>query len=128
MSHKACNQNGFIALITSIIISALLLVLIASSSLSSLYASENTLEKSQKQQSLDLANSCINMVLLRLSADQSFNGLRTWKIGTANCIISQISLIDSSFVFEIKVSVGNSFTNLKVVANKTSLNIISIAE
>lgn len=128
MHHNFGGQQGYIALITSIIISALLLILISCASLSSFYSAENILAKTQKQESSDLAFSCLNMALLRLASDSSWLGAETWKVADKLCHITQVSLSNNNFVFILQVRVNNSFTTLKANVQKSNLEINSIEE
>lgn len=80
-------QRGFIALTSAIIISAVLLLLVISGSLTGMYARYDMLDSELKQASAALADSCVEIVRLRIAADARYGGEETVPVGTESCRI-----------------------------------------
>lgn len=66
-------QGGFIALMSAIIISAILLGFAVTSGASSFHSRFNTVDGEFKRVSLGLAESCVNVALLKISEDYNYD-------------------------------------------------------
>ncbi len=66
-SHNFNTEQGYIALISAIIIALVLLVMTAAVSQAAFFARFNALDAEYKRISLGLAESCVNVALLRIS-------------------------------------------------------------
>jgi hypothetical protein len=72
MSHKSKNKRGFIALISAIIISALLLTITLGLGFSGFFSRFNIFDSESKERSLALAEACVNMAILKLATDKDY--------------------------------------------------------
>ncbi len=95
MKNRKINTNrGFIALISAIIISAVLLTLSASVSVGSFSSRFSALNAEYKQVSLSLAESCVNMALLKIGQNYSYTTTGdTVAIGADSCSIKSVSCV-----------------------------------
>src|SRR5437773_1934984 len=87
------NHNGFVALISVIIISFVLIGLTATLALHAYSARFDVLESEFRRVSLALAESCMNAALLKLSQDYNYAPAAsgdTVAIGSNTCIISSV--------------------------------------
>jgi hypothetical protein len=120
------QQRGFVALISVIVISAVLLSFMASVGLASFYARFDALGIENKREATALAESCANTALLALSTstdpahyDPSDQAI---VIGTdaagkvMTCIIKDAIHTGSNVTISTYASSGNSFSSVSVVA------------
>lgn len=126
------NEQGYIALMAAIVITAVLFILASSLSLSGYFARFNILYSEFKEKSLGLAEACVDTGLLNLATNSSYNPV--------NEIISVSP--DSCKIISLQNGVPNvgqstlittatfqkAVTNLKIVVDKASLSIVSWEE
>src|SRR5258708_7401043 len=103
LSYKL-QEGGFIALISAVIISALLLVITFTLSFAGYFARFNTLDIEFKKQSVALAEGCVDKTLLLLAQGTVITTQTPVTIGTDTCTI-------------FPVSQGASQTTIKTQAN-----------
>jgi len=84
------NQKGFIALITVLIISAILLMISISSNLFGISESDMGLQKSQASQAFYLANLCSEDALMKLKNDINYLGNENLIFDNGSCSILPI--------------------------------------
>lgn len=130
------TPRGFAALMSAIIISAVLLMLVASTSMSSFYARANTMRAEFKRISLGHAESCMNVALLKVAQDFNYdlsadplygplphnlskNGVRV-EVGADDCYIIEVTLSTEDPVTHKKSAIAlvqaefrGSFSNIK---------------
>ena len=138
-TNGACKSGaGFIALISAIIISAVLLVVTVTLSYSSFFARYNLLDSEYKDRSSALAEGCVDAALLKLANDPNYyaNNERTL-IGSDECHIKQICLPSSNCskaplsgqqIIETYANFQNACTNLSVAINQNTLAVQSWEE
>src|SRR3989344_689101 len=104
------EQKGFIAIITALIITFILVILIFTTGLTSFFARFNSLDVQYKRKSLALSEACVNRALLKISQEYTYSGDETYTIpGTSNtCKISPIIVL-----------AGDNFSPQKSVAIKS---------
>ncbi len=120
------NQNGFVALISTIIITALLLVLTMSLSTASFALSGSSLEASEMIRARAVAESCGRFVLLRLSADPRFVGNTAFFIQGQVCKISVIDFSDLTYLkFQTTAVVNHAVAGVEFLVQKNSMEIIT---
>jgi len=118
---KHSIQEGFIALTSSIIISLLLMTMVLTVSTSSFYARKGALEGENKRESLGLAESCMNIALLRLAENALYRPALdddAVQIGDGDCVIDSVETASSVYpkIFDIitKSERLGAFSNIKV--------------
>ncbi|OGI57591.1 hypothetical protein A3B85_00765 [Candidatus Nomurabacteria bacterium RIFCSPHIGHO2_02_FULL_37_13] len=82
---KKETATGFIALMSAIIISAILLLIVTNLSLTGFYRRSNVLDSELKEKSSALAEACIESARLILATDNSFIGNDTVNVGIEIC-------------------------------------------
>jgi len=100
---KKQSKNGYIALISVIIIGAIVLVLVLAITLITLSQSQNMIGQNQAQKSYYLANACAHYALIKLQDNTSYTGNETVNIDDYGCQVEQI-LGSGNFNRTIKTS------------------------
>lgn len=119
------NNKGFIALISAIIISAILLLLVTNVGFVGLYRSSNILDAELKEKSYQLAQGCVEVARLHIAQKVDFTG--DVVIGSEKCTIESINGTEIKTIL-INVNYRNYITRLKFVVNATNNHIISLVE
>jgi Tfp pilus assembly protein PilE len=122
------TSRGFIALMSAIIISAVLLSIIATQSLAGLYERSNVLDAEFKSRSVATAFACAEQTFLLVGSDPSYTGVT--KI-TLNAFDScQAFITGDSTVKNIRIQATSSaaVTNVQLSYNPITLSIISWQE
>jgi len=84
------KQNGYIALSSIIIIGAIVLILTLAVTAISLSEKISTLARDQATKSYFLANTCANIAISKLQADEYYAGSETINTSDGSCYIDQI--------------------------------------
>jgi len=125
------KRDGFIALISAIVISMLLIAITFSLSLSGYFARFNTLNAEFKKQSTALAEACGDMALLRLAQGTTITTPLALGIGSDTCTIFGIQANTPSAgqtTIQTKAIFQKSVTNLQIVINNASITVLSSQE
>lgn len=125
-------SKGYIALISTIIISVLLLTITTALSFSGFFVRFNVLGSEYKERSNGLAEACGDEALLKLANDPGYIGPDlNWPVGSDHCDIisvqSDIPAVGQSTILT-KGNFQGSITNLKIIVNSTDLSIVSWEE
>ncbi|MFH0864544.1 MAG: hypothetical protein V1858_05680 [Candidatus Gottesmanbacteria bacterium] len=130
--QKSENQSGYIALISVIIISLLLIVISVTISFGGYFSRFSILDNEYKEISNGLAEACANTAILKLAQDWSYVTTvpETIAVGVNNCKIISITDITPQKVILAQAIYQNSYTNLKITVSKTvsAINIDSWEE
>lgn len=128
--HSPQHNNGFVALISAILISATLLALLLATNLSSFYARFDALDAERYQAAQNLAGACAREALLRLAQNYSYApapGGDLVSVGAGSCTIVGVSPPDMGGDRTITASAakGDSYANVMVVANVKDPSAVS---
>ncbi len=123
------DNSGFIALMSAILISIILLLIITNLSLTGFYSRSNILDFELKEKSFSLAEACADSALLKLVNDTDYIGGETIAVsGNDTCTIDLTSLSNPR-TFITWASHDNAyFTKLKIIINAQSGTVISWEE
>lgn len=121
------ENGGYIALISAIIMTVILILISIVTSQSSFLGRFDSQVLELKDKSYNLANGCLNHARLKL-AQGSYGGNETVTIGTDSCTIDPISTILGNTVITSKATVGNTTTKLKLTVDSLTLGIVSLEE
>jgi hypothetical protein len=122
------KHSGYIALISAIIISALLMMTLQVASLSGFFARFNALDSESKEISAYAAEGCVRITLLKLAEDFDYAGNENQLIGSRPCKISVIETIGNYKIIESQSIINSTYTNLRVRIDKNTFSIISWQE
>ena len=122
------QPRGFIALMSAIIISAVLLILATGGSLGGFYTRMNSLNAEYKEKTYSLAQACVAHTLLALSQDSSYAGNATTTLSaTEICYTGAVATSGISpnnvYTFRTRSYLMNTYTNLEVVAKVQDLSV-----
>lgn len=120
------NEQGFVALVSTIIITSLLLVLIITLSTTSFALSSSGLETADMVQARALAQSCGRLVSLRIAADLKFTGDTTMFVRGYACRISELDLSNPEIIsFTSSVVVEHAVAGLEIIVDNNTFEILN---
>lgn len=125
---KINPRGGYIAIMSSIILSLMLMLVSISLGSSSLFTRLNVVDFGNKQLSYFVARSCLNDALFKLADSASYTGNETLIISSRTCILSTITTSGANKIIQAKAIIGGATTNLKLTVNATSLSTVSLEE
>jgi len=115
--HPSRSNGGFAALTSTIIIAAVLLILAVSVASSGFQGRFSVFDGEVKEVSRGLAEGCVETVRLKMAQDEMYEGEDTVKIGDKSCYICNFDPTDNPRTVFVQASTSNAFTNLKVEIN-----------
>ncbi len=129
MKNKTKNNSGFIALISAVIISVILLLIISNSSLTGFYSRSDILDSELKEKSAALAEACTDTALLKISNNSTYNpSNEIVNVGSDTCIIKSVAYGAGQKTVNITADYNHYVTNLKIVVNSSDLAVVSWEE
>jgi len=129
MKRKA--QNGYVALMSVIIISAILVLMATTASFRGFYGRYNVLESEFKERSLAIAEACADTALLYLASNVNYYDLAggTVSISGYTCTISQTGVPAAGQKrFKTQAIFQNAYTNLEITIDTSDISIVSWKE
>lgn len=128
---KIDTNNGYIALITAVLLSVSLLTLVVAVSFEGFFSRFSVLESEQKEHSAYLAESCVNTGILKIAQDTDYlkSTAQTIPMGSESCEIVSVSngsVFASNRLIQAQGQFGDAFTNLAVEINPSSLPDVDI--
>jgi len=121
------SEKGYIALTTSIILGAVLLILVISFAMLTFFNREGVLKSQFKDRSHFLATACVEKALLEFAKTASYSGSEVVTIGSEQCSIGAIESDPPNTIIRTTATVSRSQTNLKLMVDE-DINIISLEE
>jgi Tfp pilus assembly protein PilV len=125
-SHR--SNGGYIALISAVTISAILLAITAALGYTAFFARYNMLDSEYKEMGSALAEACAETALLKLANDSTYTGNEVVTVSSSPCTIRPVSVSGGQVTIEVQSIIQNTYTNLEVVAASGTLGIISWQE
>ncbi|TSC68739.1 MAG: hypothetical protein G01um101456_521 [Parcubacteria group bacterium Gr01-1014_56] len=122
------NQpRGFIALISASIISAILLLVATTASLSGFYSRFNILDAELKERSVALAEACVDHAFLQLARDSNYIGNEMVLVGAQPCTIGAVTG-STQKTFKTQGIFNNFYTNFSITVDPATLTVLSWQE
>lgn len=125
------SGKGFIALMSAIIISAILLLVVVTAGLNGFYERSNILDAEFKERSVALADACVDWTLYQIAIDPNYAGNVPITVsGTDKCDIGvvQNGPLVGQKTFKTQAIFQNSYTNLEITINTADISIDSWKE
>ena len=120
-SKKRKNNSGFIALMSAVILSIILLLIATNLGMTGLYNRFNILDSELKERSSALAEACADTAILKLANNSGYTGGEIITVsGSDTCTIDSVV---TAGTFTLHANYHNSFTNLQVIVNTTTLAV-----
>ncbi len=124
-------KNAYIALVSALVISALLIMTVFSVSGGAFLSNLSVLDAEAKKQSASLAAGCVDAGLLRLANNPADTAAGTISIGSGFCTVVEVRVNVPAFgqaTILAKATVRQAVTNLKVVVNMEDFSRVSREE
>lgn len=122
-------HRGFIALISTIIIAAVLLVLMVSTATTTFKSRFAVLDAELKEVSRGLAEACVETAILKYAQDDTYPMSGTFPdtvpVGSRECVIKEV---DTNGVIKAQGEINNIYTNLLVDFDTNDFSIESWEE
>ncbi len=129
MRKNLKNKNGgFVALISTILICASILIVLTTLSVSEFYGRYDILESELKEKSVGLAEACGDTTILKIINDSTYTGNETMNISGDSCSIGTISTSGNIKSFTVSSLYKNYNTYFKIKVDKTTFEILSWEE
>lgn len=125
MTKAKNNNQGFIALLSVIIISFVLLLIAVTMNFSSFTSRFNILESEYKEKSSALAEGCTQIAHLKIVENTTFTGTSTEIIGTDTCTYSVTN--DNEKTIYSHGEFQNAHTYFKTVINITDPSVPALS-
>ena len=127
--QKIKTESGFVALMSAIILSVVLLLVTTTLSFSGFSSRLNILNSEYKERSYSLAEACVDVAILKLATSPTYSGgPPDVDVGTDKCVIEVFNPSSDPIIVKTKGTFQNTVTNLKITVGKTSLAVISWEE
>jgi len=128
MQKKLKSNHGFIALISAIIISVVLLLVATNASLTSFYGRSNILDGKLKVKSSALAEACADHAILKLTINPSYNPTNeVVPVESDTCIVQSVTSNNPKIIL-IQADYRNSITKLRVKVDPATFSVTSWEE
>ena len=121
MKRASSKTHGFIALISILIVSSVLLVTTLSLAERGIAHRFFLLKSEQKSMSEQLAEACIHIARIKAHNDPGYTISvdETFLIGEETCSIHRVTQAGNETTMETTAQVGHAITNLRAVLNPT---------
>ena len=128
MKNTNKNQEGFVALISAIVISFLLMAIVFSLSFRGFFGRFNLLDSEFKERSIAVAEACGENALLRLAQDINYVGSENFDIGNDSCDVLAIDTGLSPRVIQVTANINSAVTNIEIVVDESDFSVDSWEE
>jgi len=117
------TEAGFVALVSAVVISVLLLVLVIALSYSGYFARFNELDTEFKKQSLAYAEACADIAIAEIAKDATFSvpaGGRTYQVDPLNPDTCLINSINGSYTIKTSGVFKRASSNILLTVTRTT--------
>lgn len=136
--HTKNTNRGFVALMSVIVISAILLVFVFTLGVASFFNRFDTLDTESRRVSLALAEACGNMAMLKIAQDAAYTPASGGECvsvsdtcgasgATRTCRICSVALSGSEYTVLARAVYGSAYSNLRIKGSMSSTNF-SVSE
>ncbi len=124
-NYKLQTQSGYIALMSAIIISILLLAITVGLGFNGFFGRLNIVDSDSKERSSALAEACVDVAILKLVSDKDYvltpadQNIQIGNNPKNICSIMSLSPIPRTFPITIQTqsNINKAFTNLEVIVD-----------
>ena len=111
------KNRGFLALTTTMLVSAALIILVIAVGFEGFFARFSILESELKEESVYLAEACVEIAILKIAQDEDYAGGETVPVGAASCDIDNVSGDIWAKIIETTGVAGDAYTHLEAEVN-----------
>ena len=129
MKNTISYNQGYITLMSAIIISALLLAITVSLGFNGLFGRLNIVDSESKERSSALAQACADKEILNLAKEVSYTN--PVQVGSDQCTIVSVAVDVPSVgqtTIQTQAVINKSYTDLQVIIDSSNFSIISWQE
>ena len=123
--NNSHTVRGFVALMATVIISAVLLILLFTLGVSSFFSRFDALDTESKHESLAHAESCVSSAMLKLTQAQTYTGNEYCDL-TGACSTSMSASQRVCNICSVTAGAGSSKIILARAANRTSYTTLQV--
>lgn len=121
------SEQGYIALITAIILGVTLLVAVLSFAFIIFFSKESATQAILKEDSYFAARACIEQALINITVDPSYTGGENISVGSDQCTISSVTEDGINYLITTTATIERSTTILELTVDGT-LDVVSFVE
>jgi hypothetical protein len=126
---KKIRSSGFVALMSAIVISVVLLIIAVTGSFTGFFGRADVLDAESKTRSIALADACVDSLMLNLSYDATYGGGDTVTLGSDTCEIKDSPTpYDPIRTFPIQAVFNNAYTNYQITVDTDAMEVTQWAE
>ena len=120
------KENGFIALMTAIVLSFILMITAVALNQTSFFARSEILDAEYKNRSSALAEACVDTALLKLAVNPGYAGPDPdIPVGSDTCDIRPVITTGSQKIIQTRAEFQEAATNLEVKVDASDLSVVS---
>ena len=119
------NDSGYIAIVSVVILSLLVITALLITSVSSFKSRLNSLDTESKERGIAIAESCGKIAILKIARNSNYLGNETISVGSSTCTILPIENFGVQKIVRSKAVLNRTVTNLKMVVDAATLSIVS---
>ncbi len=120
--------RGFIALMSAIVISAILLLSISASGFISFNSRFNIVNTELKARSLSAAEACVERAKLQIALDPAYSGNETMNASGGVCTIRSVTASSTERIILTQAVVRNAYSNIRAVIDANTFAVVSWIE
>lgn len=128
MANASVSSRGFIALMSAVVIAAVLLIVVVGAGLLNFFTRSNILDSELKARSAALVDACADTVASRLLADNTYAGTETISVGSDGCRIGSSVTSGTNRTFQIEASYQTAYTHALVTFDTGTGSLVSWQE
>jgi hypothetical protein len=120
------TQQGFIALVSAIVISSLLIIIATSLGYTGFFSRFNILDGEFKDSSLGLAESCAEIARIEIANNPSFSvpsGGKIYNVGSSANTCKILS-VNGSYTVQTQGIYQNSYSTIEAVFSRTTNDVV----
>jgi hypothetical protein len=124
----ANRHQGFVALISAVIISAVLMLMVLAGALSGIFARSNVLDAELKSRSRAVADACLDQALLLVTNNPGYLDSQYQKFNALDACLLTVSGVAPAKSIAVQGSSTKAVTNLSATYNTGTKAFTSLSE
>jgi hypothetical protein len=123
------NKEGYIAIVTSVIVTGLVLGIVLLTGHGSFLGAFDSHQGRSYDEARFLAEGCLEYVRLQIAENSSYTGEETILIGSSECNVESVAVQGTSTIIQTtSIASGGISAKLKLTVNTTTLETVSVVE
>jgi len=122
------NTRGYIAIITAVIVTALVLGLVVLVGHGNFLGAFDTQQLELRDGARFLAEGCLEHARLELAGNSSYVGGEVVTVGSSTCSIGSVTVVGTSTIIQASTAVGGAVVQLQMTVDSSTLDPVSLVE